>query len=372
MVDPCTYKKMKILLCAPYGGKIGGISRWTDQIINHYNSTYNYFTLEIFSLSRNQGVYSGDPFLKRFYLGIKFYIPLIIKFFNKISSCDIDIVHITTSASFSLIKDVIMLKITKHYNKKTILHLRFGRIPQIYKRNNWEQKLLHIAFILSDKVIVIDRKSYDVLISKGYDNIVFLPNPLFKKVVDIYNRNKFIKREERKILFAGHIIPSKGVFELVKACKRIDNIKLVMIGFVTSRIKTQLLELAGNNNKWLEFHGELNSEDTIIQMISANIFILPSYTEGFPNVILESMACGCPIIASNVGAIPDMLNINSNQVCGICIEPKNIDSIQKGISKMLSNKSFANSCTKNAQNRVNEVYSISVVWEQLKKIWDLD
>ena len=361
---------MMVLLCAPYGGYVGGISRWTEQILNHYKNTQNSLTIEVFSLSRAEGVYSGDSLIKRLFSGIKLYIPLLIKFKSKISSCDIDIVHLTSSASYSLVKDIIMLKTAKHHNKKTFFHLRFGRIPSIYIANNWEKKLLHIAIKLSSRVIVIDQKSYETLIGEGYKNIELLPNPIFNTVLEIISTNKLIKREDRKVLYAGHIVPSKGIYELLKACKNIENVKLRMIGQASKEVKKQLLELAGENNEWLEFSGELNHEETIKEMIASNIFAFPSYTEGFPNVILESMACGCSIVATNVGAIPEMLNNQSELPCGICIEPKNIEQLEKGLSKMLLDKDFAYFCSRNAQKRVKEAYGISIVWKQLVNLWE--
>ena len=63
---------------------------------------------------------------------------------------------------------------------------------------------------------------------------------------------------------------------------------------------------------------------------ASDVFVLPSYTEGFPNVIIEAMAMGKPIIATSVGAIPEMLD----EGCGVVVPPKDADSLQKALQKV--------------------------------------
>ena len=143
-----------------------------------------------------------------------------------------------------------------------------------------------------------------------------------------------------------------------------------MIGYETDDIKEKIIEEAGEDNEsWLEIAGEQSFENTIKEMISAAVFVLPTYTEGFPNVIIESMACGCPIVTTCVGAIPEMLDIENGNNYGICVEPKNVKALKESIQKMLNNREYALECGKNAQRRVNELYSMSKVWSQLEAIW---
>ena len=134
-------------------------------------------------------------------------------------------------------------------------------------------------------------------------------------------------------------------------------------------MRNSLNDLAGKNNNWLDIVGEKSFEDTIKEILSCELFVLPSYTEGFPNVILESMACGCSIIATKVGAIPEMLDIDGKKPCGLCIEPKNVFQLRSSILKLLDDEILAFELGKRAKRRVNEEYSMPVVWSKMVDIW---
>ncbi len=362
---------MKILLCSPYKGAVGGIQRWTNHIINYYNGHVNYdeFQIDFYCLSRKTSIVSDINIFKRIIYGIFEYPVLINGFRKEFQKKNYDIVHITSSASISLLKDIIILKITQRKKVKSVIHFRFGRIPELFQKKGWEYKLLIKVIKLADMVIVLDQKSYNALISEGYKNVQLLPNPLTPEISQIIEDNLEVRRAERTILFAGHVIESKGVFELLEACKSINNIKVKLIGQVTDAMLLKIKQSMDGNNSWLEIAGEQDYETTIKEMLSAGIFILPTYTEGFPNVILESMACGCPIIASGVGAIPEMLKVDNAEDYGICVEPKNIEQLTNAIKKMLENPEYAKECGENARKRVNATYSMPTVWNQMTEIW---
>lgn len=172
-------------------------------------------------------------------------------------------------------------------------------------------------------------------------------------------------------MYAGHVLPSKGLKELVGACREINQIKLEILGKVSDEsFREQLFEIGGDNSKgWLDIPGNKPFEEVIKEMKSCGIFVLPSYSEGFPNVILESMACGCPIVATSVGAMPEMLDIEGENPCGICVPAKNVEELRNAITDLLDNPVKADAFGANARKRVNEQYAMPKVWEQLVLLW---
>ena len=366
-------KKCKVLLCSPLDLSAGsGIARWCNHIQNHFtNNSSSLVDLTIYPMDRTVYIDESINFLKRAYWGLKDYSLIIKGICTKLSENQYDIVHIASSASISLVKDLFLLQLLSRYKVKTIVHFHFGRIPELYIANNWEWKLICKVAKLATKIIVIDDLSYNTLLKAGIDNVFLLPNPLSPQITEIIANNNDVKRNNRSILFTGHVYKTKGVYELVEACSYIPNITLKIVGKYEEAIKNELLVLALKNKSeaWIEFTGNLSFDEVVKEMLKCNVFALPTYTEGFPNVILESMACGCSIVTTNVGAIPEMLNTKEGDYCGKCISPRQVNQLQDAIEYMLNNNEYAEACGQNAQQRVKNCYSMPIVWGLMENIW---
>ena len=361
---------LRILLISPYKGIQGGISRWTEHIMNFYNSSCyaKDLQLQLLPVQRSKFITRKSIFNRLIY-GIFDYSRIIHNFKKEVNLHKFDLVHIASSASISLLKDLHIIKYAKKHNLKTIIHFHFGRIPELIRKDNWESKLLKKVVSLADIVIVMDRLSFITIENCGYKNIVFLPNPVAPQISEIVSRNFDIVREPGKILFVGHVVRTKGIFELMDSFKRLNNKNLILriIGHIEPEVKKTISGEIGNYN--IEIFGEKPYEEIIKDMMSCDIFVLPTYTEGFPNVILESMACECAIISTKVGAIPEMLEEDRFGKYGLLIEPKNTNQLFDAIRKMLADSKLKKQCGENCKRRVYERYSIDVVWNQLLSIW---
>ena len=366
-------ERINVLLCSPFGNT-GGIAQWTTHIFHYYNAMQPAkVELTLLPVSRSAFISETTGLFQRFAGGIKDYSCIIKKVKNEIRTHKFDVVHLTSSASLSLLKDLVILRFLKREKVKSVIHFRFGRIPELFRNPNWETKLLKNVVAEADKVIVIDKSSYDTLLKQGYENVLLLPNPVSSKIVPLLQQYHGTERKTRQILFAGHIVSNKGVYELIEACKVIPNVKLRMLGLMPAgfdRNEFLMQAQSSDENQWVEMLGSVPFEEVIKEMLSCSVFVLPTYTEGFPNVILESMACGCPIVTTDVGAIPEMLDIEHGFNHGICVKPRQVEELRAAIIKMLDDREYAMQCGQNAQRRVNEMYSMPKVWERLVEIWE--
>lgn len=359
----------KILLCSPREGS-GGISMWTHNILEYYNNImssdvslkWKYATLH------KREVLADTSILARFYYGLRNYIPFLRMLRTELKHGRFDLVHFSSSASISLIKDLLSIKIAHRYGTKAVMHFHFGRIPQFLEQNNWEAKLLRKVLNLADGIIVLDEKSYNALKAQGYKKIYKLPNPLSPTIQTLILNSSHIQRRNSEILFVGHIVESKGIEELLMALDGFDNITLNVIGKGSSVYIDELKNKYSSSCN-VNFLGVQPINNVIMNMMSCSVFVLPTYTEGFPNVIIESMACGCPIVTTDVGAIPEMLDINNGANYGICVKPKQVSELRDAIKVMLENKEYASSCGEKARLRVQNLYSMPIVWNKLCSIW---
>lgn len=368
----------KILLCSPYYPDMEnttcGIANWTRNIMNYsLKATINDFDVVVLPYDRSLYVYGGTHKITRLLVGVKDYIKLILKTNKYLKREQFDIVQISTSASMGLLRDYFLCKLVKKYNSKIVFHYHFGRLPQILEGNNWESKLLRKILSISDTSIVMDLFSFNSMKKHGYENVLYLPNPIaeynFRKIRSI---EKTAYRVDKQVLFVGHVVKEKGVFELVEACREIEDIKLRIVGKNTPEITMALEQLASkrNNGEWLTFTGTVAHDQVLKEMCECDMFVLPTYSEGFPNVILEGMACGTPIIASAVGAIPEMLNIEECP-CGICIKPRSVNDVKNAIEKLKNDLNYKKEISNRAKNRVAELYNTDKVRERLQESWKI-
>ncbi|MBA7576799.1 putative teichuronic acid biosynthesis glycosyltransferase TuaC [subsurface metagenome] len=144
----------------------------------------------------------------------------------------------------------------------------------------------------------------------------------------------------KNILFLGNIIESKGVFDLLKAISIIRNsdeklfkrLSWRFVGKISDKEKlTNFLNVYKLRNN-VEVVGEVPRDEVAKYMKRADFFILPSWSEGMPVTLLEATACGLPVIATNVGGIPEVVNENT----GVLVEPKKPQELACGIISALS------------------------------------
>lgn len=361
---------MKILLASPYGGVPGGITRWTEHLVAYSKVSGNQeCKIDIMPMGRNRFVNTNSSLIYRLWTAIVDYRSILCNYRKQLRREPYDIVHLASSASLSLVKDLYMIMKAKERSAKSIVHFHFGRIPELAQVRNWEWKLLVKVVKAADQVVVIDKASYDTLRANGFDNISLLPNPVAPRVVDIAKENVSVKRTPRSLLFVGHVVKTKGVFELLEACSKIENIHLQLAGYITSDMRAQIGEKY-KDASWLTICGEKPYDEVITDMCKCDVFVLPTYTEGFPNVILESMACGCAIVTTPVGAISEMLEEEDGKCYGVMVEPRNVEQLRNAIEKMLLDTKLREECRANVQQRVNERYNIDTVWRQMVDIWN--
>jgi glycosyltransferase involved in cell wall biosynthesis len=208
------------------------------------------------------------------------------------------------------------------------------------------------------------------IIQTIYDrDIVVIPNGIDINVhfdgLPLPERRSF----GEKILFVGRLHPIKGVRYLILAMNKVHEKKpearLILVGDGEEREMLEALSIQLGIQKYIQFVGELPHEKVQTFMHQADVFVLPSLSEGLPNVILEAMACGLPIVATRVGGIPDLIK---NGVHGYLVEAKKPDEIAEKILILLQNDQLRNEIS---QTNLAEVkaYAWENIIDQLEYIY---
>ena len=174
---------------------------------------------------------------------------------------------------------------------------------------------------------------------------------------DFFERNDTCQGSIIKLLFTGRIDLAKGLVELVSALAELNKkeikFTLDIVGWEGQKdqpVQKQLILLAKQNGQenQLSFHGKMSVGTELNRMYrQSDVYIIPSYHEGFPRTIWESMANSCPVIASKVGSIPLFLKDGSDV---ILIEPKSVSDIVIAVNNMVSNVDMRKMLIRNAFN----------------------
>ena len=121
--------------------------------------------------------------------------------------------------------------------------------------------------------------------------------------------------QDKIILFLGFITELKGVFDIPDIAKKIiehnSNVKFVLAGSGEIEKLQAIIEKKGIS-QYFSFPGWIKKEEKEKLLQEADIFFLPSYTEGMPMSILEAMGYGLPIVTTNVGGIPQLVENGKN------------------------------------------------------------
>jgi glycosyltransferase involved in cell wall biosynthesis len=365
---------IKILLISPLPPPVGGIASWSVNFLNYYSKNQTKWEVIHQNTALTNRKITNTNIWNRLIGGIKDTCEIITNFSKNLDIIQPDIIHLTSSASLALLRDILLLHFVKRRKIPVIIHFRFGRIPTLANSKNWEWRLLCKVIHRSNKVIVIDQNSFETLLHVGFTNIVNIPNPISQELEEEAQNRKDLPniRKKGRIVFVGHVVPAKGIFELVEACTSINEVKeLLIIGPYENVIKAELISVAKKreNGCWLRFLGTLGKDEVLHHLHISSILALPSYTEGFPNVIIEAMAMSCPVVATDVGAITEMLNTYNKNPCGICVKPKNVEELSSALSSLIRDPENAKRMGQNGIKRVLTNFTFTNVSQMYEKVW---
>jgi len=219
-----------------------------------------------------------------------------------------DIVHINPSlASTAVFRDFIFLKIIKNEGYPVIL-LVHGWQEKI--SNTFENVLFKNyfknRFDMADTMVVLADDFKRKLVTLGLN-----PNKIFVSTTMV-NSTQFSQREKvfsqpYDVLFCSTMNKSKGPYELLSAIplvikKYIDtSFTFVGDGKELKKLKAKAREMGIDKNVY--FTGYKTGNDKTLFFKKAHVFVFPSYSEGFPTVVLEAMAAGLPLIITPVGGL---------------------------------------------------------------------
>jgi len=244
-------------------------------------------------------------------------------------------------------------------------YIVWGRGSDVYNIKTHIQRIL-VKLILKETslILVLSKNMEKHLMNISNRKPIILPNGIDIAEFQKNMRKMLGKRFGRKqILFVGNIRPVKGVEYLINAMPKIleeePDTCLVLVG---SYPQTFIQKIPKNLKNKVMLTGFINHQEVPAYMKGSDVFVLPSLSEGFPNVLLEAMAAGLPIVATNVGGIPEIVTDGEN---GFLTESKNSKQLAEKILLLLKDESLRRRISENNLIKVRK-YDISRVLFKLE------
>lgn len=212
---------------------------------------------------------------------------------------------------------------------------------------------------------------------KYREKIVVIPNGINYRDFNIsYSKEDCRKKlclplNKKILLFFGYLSPYKGPEVLLKAMpkiiKNVSDVELVFAGKGVMHDELEILSKKIRVKKNVRFVGFVEDGLKPLYYKAADVFILPSTmnTESFGIVNLEAMACGVPIVASNIGGIPDIVKDGEN---GLLVQPKNTEALANAIIYLLENEDMKKKLGLNGKMKVKN-YSWEKIAEKTEAIY---
>lgn len=284
---------------------------------------------------------------------------LLVRMMIAVASRDIGVVHCCSSAGNGLARDVLVGVTCRLLSRRFVLHLHFGRVREVVGGHGLLPHMLRVAIRLCHAVVVLDKNSlFSIQEMFPKKEALLIPNALDASAFRDVEKTKLV-------VFSGWVIREKGVEELLCAWNAIDhcNWRLVFAGRYDNAYLEQLRDRFPMQD--VGFLGEIPNGEMVDLLLKAEVMCLPSHTEGFPFAVLEAMFSRCAIVATEVGAIPEMLG----KEAGLIVPVGNSKALAESLQRLMQDESLCVRLGGAARTSAVDRYSLRAIWPAYQKVW---
>jgi glycosyltransferase involved in cell wall biosynthesis/ubiquinone/menaquinone biosynthesis C-methylase UbiE len=288
-----------------------------------------------------------------------------------------DIVYMPVSQGmYGYLRDALFLYLSHHYHRRVVVHLRGGNYHNFYLQSPfWLKWIIRNSLSKVRRAVVLGERFKDLL--EGIlpsDRVVVIPNGSDDFLAGRPAPDR-IHRESTQILFLGNLITDKGTHVVLRAarkvCDQFKEARFVLVGEWTSkRERTETLHLMRELEleARVDFRGVAVGREKEDLLLSSDIMVFPSYfpLEGHPRVILEGMAAGLPIVATDHAAIPETIVDGET---GFIVSKRDDAAVADRICQLLRDEALRRRMGQAARERFLTHYTAEVSNALLAKVF---
>ncbi|HEX8563096.1 MAG TPA: glycosyltransferase family 4 protein [Flavobacterium sp.] len=269
-----------------------------------------------------------------------------------------DYVIIDTYSALNFWSSLMVSQICRLFNRKYIPILHGGNLPERLKDFPYCCRLI---FNNAYKNVTPSHYLFDAFTEAGFSNLVYIPNSieigsyLFRDRATLQPKLLWV----RSLARIYNCPMALRVMELLQ--KKHANAELCMVGPDKENLLPELTQKASELKVSVEFKGKLEKEQWLALSVGYDIFINTTHSDNMPVSLLEAMALGLPIVSTNVGGIPFLLQ---NGVTALLVEDDNAEAMAAAVERILTDTELREKIIRNARQKADE-YD----WTTVKNKW---
>jgi glycosyltransferase involved in cell wall biosynthesis len=295
---------------------------------------------------------------------------------NKILRTDADLIH-AHSYIFLTSNQVALAKKFKRFPFLLHLHGGFDLFTSQYFKTNLMFKIKKWLYdptigrwTINSADIIASVSKRDINQAKNQFNI---NENIFRWVPNAVDINTFrmgsFENNCLNVVFIGKLEYKKGIDLLISVMNHTlseyDNLVFTIVG--KGSLESKIEAVAKKYPKRIKILGQIPHSFIPNILSSATILLMPSYSEGLPTVCLEALASGIPVVASNIGGIPEII---INGKTGYLFPPGNEKICIDNVLKLLENKPLRKRMRQTCRQLIENFYSWEIVVKKLEKIYE--
>jgi glycosyltransferase involved in cell wall biosynthesis len=281
----------------------------------------------------------------------------------------IRLVHVHTASYASFTRKSLVIILSKLFGKKVILHVHGAEFSLFYQKCGFFRKrwLTSILGVCNCMVALSSQWKRDLQKISPVSDIRVIYNPTILRDIS-FESDDVHKKNPVQFLFMGRIGKRKGVYDIVESMRKVHsaNVQVRLYGdgdmdqlqkFVQEQGLDRCVKVCG----WIDG----STKDATFR--SADVLLLPSYNEGLPISVLEAMAYGLPVLATDVGGIPEAVIEGQN---GFLISPGQCDVLAERIERLAGSLELRQKMGRNGYEIAATRFALPVIIQQLESLYD--
>ncbi|TVQ87361.1 MAG: glycosyltransferase family 1 protein [Deltaproteobacteria bacterium] len=355
-------RRGRVLLLTALPPPAGGVATWASDLL----SWGGFSGVELRAIRRTAGKLDGSRWQNRWHR-LRIASSSTLEALGALQRGEADVLHLCqTGRPQGVVRDLPLLIAAHRAGVPVVVHIHGSatRLAPWVLRSPVRRLLRAVR-----AWIVLDQSSQEHLERLGLGPVVRIPN-----AVPAVGLPRALPTEGKRlrVVYVGWMKPAKGVLDLLCACRDLPEVELTMMGRYVSEegvvCEPQVTALAASAELRGRVHlrGEVSREQVHQELARAQVFALPSYSEGLPMALLEAMMAGLPAIVTRVGGMPEAVIEGRT---GRVIDPGDVAALREALASYAREPDLAAAHGRAARELAVARYGQQAIYARLEALW---